>query len=245
MRRKTFYTELAYLFGIVILALGATLMEKADLGLSMVIAPAYLLHLKISQVLPFFTFGVAEYVIQAALLLLLVLLLRRFHWYFLFSFATALFYGVTLDGLMLTIEQVSLSSLGFRILFFCLGLLCNGIGVAFIFRTYIAPEVYELLIKEVCAKWGFPIFQTKMVYDCASCLLSIALSFAFFGFLHFEGVKIGTIFAALLTGPLVGLFGQRMDKIFTFDDAFPKLRRYFVPAPHPSDVPPEADLQSK
>ena len=55
--RKTFSTELAYLIGIIVLAFGSAFMEKADFGMSMVVAPAYLLHLKISEFLPFYTFG--------------------------------------------------------------------------------------------------------------------------------------------------------------------------------------------
>ena len=45
--KKTFYSEYAYIFGILFLALGTALMEKADFGMSMVVAPAYILHLKI------------------------------------------------------------------------------------------------------------------------------------------------------------------------------------------------------
>ena len=76
MKKKVFYTVMAYALGIVILALGTALMEKANFGMSMVVAPAYLLHLKISQTLPFFSFGMAEYTLQAAILLLLGLAMR-------------------------------------------------------------------------------------------------------------------------------------------------------------------------
>ena len=43
--KKVFYSELAYVFGMVILALGTAMMELADFGMSMVVAPAYLVHL--------------------------------------------------------------------------------------------------------------------------------------------------------------------------------------------------------
>ena len=47
--KKSFYTELAYLLGIVALALGTAFSEKANFGMSMVVAPAYLVHLKVSE----------------------------------------------------------------------------------------------------------------------------------------------------------------------------------------------------
>lgn len=42
--KRPFSTELAYVFGIVFVAEGVALMKKADFGVSMVVAPAYLLY---------------------------------------------------------------------------------------------------------------------------------------------------------------------------------------------------------
>lgn len=72
-----FYSEAAYAVGIVVLALGTSMMERADFGMSMIVAPAYLIHLKVSQLLPFFSFGVSEYVFQALLLVVTALVIRR------------------------------------------------------------------------------------------------------------------------------------------------------------------------
>ena len=87
--KRVFYNELTYLFGLLILALGTALMERADFGISMVVAPAYLLHLKVSEYLPFFSFGMSEYVFQAVLLILLALVMGKFKKSYLLSFATA------------------------------------------------------------------------------------------------------------------------------------------------------------
>ncbi len=63
--KRTFSAELAYVFGIVFVARGVVLMEKADFGVSMVVAPAYLLYRWLSPVWSFVTFGMAEYCLQA------------------------------------------------------------------------------------------------------------------------------------------------------------------------------------
>ena len=70
MKRK-FYTEAAYGIGILALALGTALMERADFGMSMVVAPAYLIYLKVSSYLDWFSFGMAEYCFQAFLIIVL------------------------------------------------------------------------------------------------------------------------------------------------------------------------------
>ena len=95
--KKVFYSELAYVFGMVVLALGTAMMERADFGMSMVVAPAYLVHLRISQAFPAFTFGMAEYCLQAVLLIGIAMITRRRKIKYVLSFGTAVFYGFTLD----------------------------------------------------------------------------------------------------------------------------------------------------
>ena len=227
MKQKIgFSTELAYVLGIVTLAFGTALMERANFGMSMVVAPAYLLHLKISQIYPFFTFGTAEYCFQAVLLIVMCLVLRRFRVSYLFSFVTAVFYGFTLDGCISLVTPVPGEGFAFRLLFYVLGLIVCALGVSMLFHTYIAPEVYELFVKEIAAKTGKNINVCKTIYDCVSCAVGIALSFAFFGLWHFEGVKLGTIFCALINGAVIGLCSTFLEKHFEFRDAL-YLRKYF------------------
>lgn len=221
-RKPILYTELSYLLGILILALGTALMERADFGMSMVVAPAYLLHLKLSQSLPFFTFGMAEYCLQALLLLLIGLILRRFRFSYLGSFATAVFYGIVLDCWIAVIRFLPDGGLAGRFLYFFAGLVLGSVGVSLFFHTYITPEAYELLVKEIAEDKQLPISRVKTVYDCVSCGVSILLSFLFFGFGHFEGVKLGTVFCALVNGQLIGWISKALDEKFDFRDGLRK-----------------------
>ena len=69
--KKRFSSELAYVLGIIFVAMGVVFMEKADFGVSMVVAPAYLLYRWLSPTWSFVTFGMAEYCLQAVLLLVM------------------------------------------------------------------------------------------------------------------------------------------------------------------------------
>lgn len=227
--KKKFSAELAYLLGIVTIALGVAFMEAANFGVSMIVAPAYLIYLKLSAILPFFSFGMAEYLLQAVLLVLLCAVLGKFRVSFLFSFATAVFYGFALDGMMRLVGLVPCVGFAMRSVYYVLGMVLCSIGVALIFKTYIAPEVYELFVKELARKLGKPIPTVKTVYDCCSCALGVVLSFAFFGFGTFEGVKLGTILCALVNGRMIGAVSDRLDKTFAFYDKFP-YRRHFEDA---------------
>ena len=226
-QKKIFYNEWAYVFGIIFLALGTALMEKADFGMSMVVAPAYLVYLKVSQYLSFFTFGMAEYCLQAVILLLLTLVLRRFRVSYLFSFVTAVVYGCILDLDMLLVALIPCETIWGRVLFYVLGMVVCAVGVSLLFHTYISPEAYELCVKEIAARFGFNINVVKTVYDCVSCAIGIILSFCFFGLWHFEGVKLGTLFCALVNGFLIGRCTVLLEKIWEFKDGRP-WRKFFA-----------------
>ena len=219
--KRLFPTELAYVLGLIILALSTSMMAAADFGLSMVVAPAYILHLKISEFLPFFSFGMAEYSFQAILLVIISLILRRFKLSYLFSFVTAFLYGLILDCCILIIGMVPMNGIVIRIAFYLVGMFFCAVGVSLFFRTYISPEAYELFVKEVSSHLGMDISKFKTAYDCASCLLSILLSFAFFGLWHFEGVKLGTIFCALVNGYVIGQCSKFLDRFWRFEDCLP------------------------
>ena len=226
MKKKVFYSELAYIVGLVSVALSAAFMERADFGVSMVVAPAYLLHLKVSQYLPFFSFGMAEYTLQAVLLIVMVIVIRKFRLSYLFSFVTAVVYGFVLDLSMMCVAFIPSELLVTRIILYIIGLLGCAIGVSLLFHTYISPEVYELFVKEVSGIMKIDINKFKTIYDLSSCLLAIIMSFMFFGLWHFEGVKIGTVVCALLNGVTIGMFSKLFDKFFVFEDKL-KLRKFF------------------
>ena len=226
MKKKVFYTEAGYFIGIFLLALSSAILQKCDFGLSMVIAPAYILHLKISQFLPWFSFGMAAYTVQFLIIALLWVVMRRFNAKYLLSFATAVFYGFTLDLFVWLLSFTEIVGLPLRITLFFVGITVCAIGVALIFNTYLPPESYELFVKEISKKYNLDIGKTKTCYDLSSCILAIILSFIFFGWLEFQGVSYGTLVCALLNGVLIGAASKILNKVFDFKDALP-LRKYF------------------
>ena len=227
MKKRVLYTEWAYVIAMVGLSLSVAFMTRADFGVSMVVAPAYLLYLKLNPVLPFFTFGMAEYTLQAVLLLFTILSVKKYRPYFLFSFVTAVLYGFLLDGWMALTAALPADGFALRCLWYVLGILLGAASIAFFFKTYIAPEVYELLVKEIAQKLQRPTHRVKTVYDCVSCAVAVLMSFAFFGLWRFEGVKLGTVICALVNGFLIGRCTALYERLFEFTDALP-WRKYFT-----------------
>ena len=219
--KKTFYAEAAYAVGIAVLALGTALMERANFGMSMVVAPAYLIHLKLSQSLPFFSFGMAEYALQAALLVALALVMGKFKRGYLFSFVTAVIYGFVLDGAIALVGCLPAGGTFDRVVCYVVGLVACSVGVSLLFHTYLPPEAYELFVAELSDRLGTDVSRTKTIYDLCSCAVSVVHSFAFFGFGRFEGVKLGTVLCALVNGWLIGRINRLLERRFEFWDALP------------------------
>lgn len=224
--KRTFYTEVAYAIGLITLALGTAFMEWADFGMSMVVAPAYLIYLKMSDYLSWFSFGMAEYCFQAFLIIVLAIVLRRFKRKYLFSFITAFIYGSVLDVMMNAVNMIPENGILQRAVCYSIGLIMCAIGVSLLFHTYISPEAYELFVKEISSRFDLDINKTKTVYDCCSCIIAVAMSFLFIGFWRFEGVKLGTVLCALINGWMIGQCSNCFEKHFDFIDALGFRKRF-------------------
>lgn len=223
MKKYTFYTEAAFFVGLLFLALGTALTACGGFGLSMVVAPAYILHLFLSPRFPFFSFGVAEYCMQAVILLAMMLLLRKARLSYLLSFAAAIVYGFLLDGAM-HLTSLLPARLPLQIAAYVLGVLLSTGSIALLFVSYLPPAAYELFVKELSHRLHKPIHPVKTFYDCASLALALLLSLAFWG--NIQGIGIGTILCALCYGTVIRFWGSQFEKRFRFTDKFP-LRKHF------------------
>ena len=218
-RKRVFFCEAAYVIGIILLALGTALMERSDFGVSMVVAPAYLLHLRVAELLPWFSFGISEMLFQLFLLILLSVIMGRIRKSYILSIGTALLYGVVLDLMMLGVYAIPFDGIAWRMVCYSLGLLIGSVAIAILFHTYLPLEAYEEFVKGLSVKWGFKLDRVKTVYDLASLALATALTLIFFG--EFVGVRWGTLLCSAINGWLIGRFIKILNKLFLFRDALP------------------------
>ena len=220
-------SELTYLLGIVLLALAVATLTAANFGISMIVAPAYLLSLKVGVV----TFGQAEYIVQAAVFLLLCLVLRKFRPIYLMSFVTCLIYGAVLDLWRLlpcfdpAVTEPGSMALWLRILMFVIGVLLTSFSVALFFKTYLYPQVYDFFVKAVSLKYGIRLPVFKTVVDLSLLLISTVMTLCFFG--KFVGLNWGTLVMAVLNGTIIGFFSGRLDRFFEFRPIFKRFSQYF------------------
>ncbi len=232
-RKIKINSEATYLIAILLLSLSVAMLTSADFGISMIVAPAYLLSLKID----FLTFGQAEYVVQAVLFIILCLIIRKFRPIYLTSFLTCLIYGLALDlWQMIPFFNTSVTppeslALWTRIILFIGGFGLTGFSVALFFKTYFYPQVYDFSVKCVTARYHFKMFIVKTSVDFSMLGIGLIMTFCFFGKL--VGIGWGTLVMAVLNGTIIDLFSKFLDHCFEFKPAFPRFASFF-------DLTPEA-----
>ncbi len=234
MKRIPRAGELAWVFGMVLVALGVSICSKADLGVSMIAAPAFLLSSALAPNAPFFSVGVTEYLIQGVLLALLCLLIRRFRPRFLLAFLVAVLYGYLLDLFLLLLGTAPIEALWLRYLLLLVGDAITALGVACFFRTYLPLQVYELFVAETARRFGFAIPKVKWAFDLSLLALSLLLAFTLFGDAatfslarigseSFHYIGVGTVLTTLINSPLIAAAGKLLDRLFDPSPRFPQL----------------------
>ena len=216
MEKKKFYKELAYFLGLASIALGNAFMTKGDFGMSVIAAPAYIVYLKLSQSFSWVSFGLCEIILQGIILIILMILLKRFRIRYLVAFATAFIYSALLDIFMLLLSLFVVDTIYLRIICYVVGALLCANGVALMFHTYIPQEAYDLFVRELARVKKYNINIVKTIYDIVSLAVSIALSFICFGWLQFEGIKIGSVILAFVNGFIISIYSKLYEKRFEF-----------------------------
>lgn len=227
MKKIRVPSELMYLSGIVLLAFSVAMLSAVNFGISMIVAPAYLLSLKTG----FLSFGQAEYVIQAGLFIVFCVIMGGFRTVYLSSFVTCLVYGAVLDLWRLvplfnpSVTVPGSMPLLARLCMFAAGMVLTSISVAMFYKTYLYPQVYDFFVKGVGGKFKIKIAVFKTSFDIFCLIVAAALSLVWFK--GFEGINWGTLIIALVNGSLIGFFCKLYDRIFEIYPIFKKFSSYF------------------
>ena len=227
MKPLRFSSELIYLLALATLALAVSLTAAADFGVSMIVAPAYILSLK----WPMLTFGQAEYIVQGVLFIAFCLTMRRFRPLYLVSFATGLLYGVLLDAWRLlpalSPDAAGTAPISVRIAYLLIGMVLTSLSVALLFHVYIYPQVYDFFVKGLAARYHLNRTRFKLIFDIGCLVLSVTMSFMLFD--GFRGVGFGTLLMTACNGFIIGFFDRLIGRIA---DIRPSLQKIAVGFEH-------------
>ena len=225
--KKGRFAEIAYVLGIILCPLGVCLSAKSGFGVSMVVAPAYVLYLRISETIPWFTFGKSEYIFQGLLLIVLAFAVRRFKWKYLLSFVTAFIYGNILDLWYVVLGSEQYTVYWQRGMACVFGILITSLAIAFFLRTYLPQEAYEMFVKDVTDTYQKDMTKVKWLFDLSALLIAVVLMLVLFRRFAFNMVGLNTVLATIVNAPLIGFFGKILDRAGSFDSSFPEFYQKF------------------
>ncbi|MBO5851162.1 MAG: hypothetical protein J6R29_02385 [Clostridia bacterium] len=226
--------ELLWVFGIIFIAFGVAVCDKANLGVSMVAAPAFVIAEALNSIFPFITVGVTEYLFQGLLLIILCFSIRKFNWLFLLSFGVAFVYGYVLDFFIWALSPIVINSVVVKWIMLLVGDILVAFGVACCFKTYLPLQVYELFVSAISNKFKLEITKVKRVFDISLLFLSIILATTLFGDVltfdfttiyktSFHSIGLGTIVTTIINSFLISLSSKFIDKCFDNSARFLKL----------------------
>ena len=236
--------ELAWLLGTILCSLGVCLSAKSGFGVSMVVAPAFVIsnYLSGSLGLTFFTFGNTEYIVQGLFIVAIIIVVGKFKIKYPLAFATGVIYGLMLDGWRLIFGTAPETVLYLQIIYMILGAVITSFAIALYLRTFMPQQAYDMFVYEVATEKKLNMTVVKWIYDISSLAFAIVLMLVLFGRFDFEMIGIGTLILTVVNTPLIALCGKLLDKTCDFSPRFEKLaEKVFAYAPLDADAPESAD----
>lgn len=207
-----------FLVGLFINALGVSFVTKANLGISPISSIPYVLSLKLPLTLGNFTI-----IFSILLILLQILILRKnFKLESLLQIPVSIAFGYFIDLTMLMLGQLNPKMYVLKLLALLAGCIILGFGVYLEVLADVVMLPGESFVRAIVQVRNTNFGTTKIVFDSSMTIIAGVLSLIFFGGLN--GVREGTIIAALLVGFIARLFGKHLEfiKPYIFPEEYKK-----------------------
>lgn len=188
------------LVGLFVNGLGVSFITKAGLGTSPITSIPYTLSLDFTP-----TVGMFTLVFNIFLVILQVILLRRnFQLQNLLQLPIIALFSFFIDLTMSLLGFMQPETYAMKVVSLIVGCLILGFGVFMEMVANVAMLPGEATIRAVSDVFSTDFGKTKIAFDSSMTVIAAILSFIMFK--HLDGVREGTIVAAILVGFIARLF---------------------------------------
>ena len=191
--------------GIFIIGHGVALSIRSDLGTSPISSIPYVLNL----IIPNITVGTFAIIINALMVLIQVIILKNKSGISqLIQIPLLIFFGLSIDLNLYLTQSLVPDNYLWQLLTVILGCFVMAFGIFLELKAdvgYLPGEGLTLVISEA---FDMNFGKTKVSIDTSFVILSVILLFTFHGKL--EGLREGTIIAALFVGTIANLYQKRI-----------------------------------
>lgn len=193
-----------FLIGLFVNSLGVSLITKASLGTSPISSIPYVLSLSFPFTLGNFTIFFSIFLI----LLQLLILRKNFKLEHVLQIPVSIIFGYFIDLTMLLFAWVNPQVYIMKIIYLLIGCLILGFGVYMEVLADVVMLPGESFVRAIVLTWKTNFGTTKICFDVSMSVIAAILSFVFTGRLN--GVREGTIIAALLVGFIARVVGKKL-----------------------------------
>jgi len=188
------------LAGLFVNGLGVSFITKAGLGTSPITSIPYTLSLGFTP-----TVGMFTLVFNIFLIILQVILLRRnFQLQNLLQLPIIALFSFFIDLTMSLLGFMQPETYAMKVVSLIVGCLILGFGVFMEMVANVAMLPGEATVRAVSDVFSTDFGKTKIAFDSSMTVIAAILSFIMFR--HLDGVREGTIVAAILVGFIARLF---------------------------------------
>ena len=188
------------LVGLFVNGLGVSFITKAGLGTSPITSIPYTLSLGFTP-----TVGIFTLVFNIFLIILQVILLRRnFQLQNLLQLPIIALFSFFIDLTMSLLGFMQPETYAMKVVSLIVGCLILGFGVFMEMTANVAMLPGEATVRAVSDVFSTDFGKTKIAFDSSMTIIAAILSFIMFK--HLDGVREGTIVAAILVGFIARLF---------------------------------------
>ena len=195
------------LAGLFVNGLGVSFITKAGLGTSPITSIPYTLSLGFTP-----TVGMFTLVFNIFLIILQVILLRRnFQLQNLLQLPIIALFSFFIDLTMSLLGFMQPETYAMKVVSLIVGCLILGFGVFMEMVANVAMLPGEATVRAVSDVFSTDFGKTKIAFDSSMTIIAAILSFIMFK--HLDGVREGTIVAAILVGFIARLFKKYISGI--------------------------------
>lgn len=195
------------LAGLFVNGLGVSFITKAGLGTSPITSIPYTLSLDFTP-----TVGMFTLVFNIFLVILQVILLRRnFQLQNLLQLPIIALFSFFIDLTMSLLGFMQPETYAMKVVSLIVGCLILGFGVFMEMVANVAMLPGEATVRAVSDVFSTDFGKTKIAFDSSMTVIAAILSFIMFR--HLDGVREGTIVAAILVGFIARLFKKYISGI--------------------------------
>ena len=193
-----------FLIGLFVNSLGVSLITKASLGTSPISSIPYVLSLSFPFTLGNFTIFFSVFLI----LLQLLILRKNFKLEHVLQIPVSIIFGYFIDLTMLLFTWVNPQAYVMKIVYLLIGCLILGFGVYMEVLADVVMLPGESFVRAIVLTWETNFGTTKICFDVSMAVIAAVLSFVFTECLN--GVREGTVIAALLVGYIARVLGKKL-----------------------------------